>query len=885
MREQLIGMDIGGSHVAGAIIQPEKGISEILNVAMDTKDRAGVIIETISRVIIELTKGTDGLINVGIAMPGPFNYSKGVCEIHGVGGKFSKCFGLHFTEAIKNQTALQGRASLHFFNDAHCFAIGAYKHLSLPDQNLICITLGTGFGSSFIIDGSIAGRNDNIPASGMFYCEPFKDGIADDYFSTRWFLQEYKKMTGRQIASVKELTDLADTDANVRTIFQQFGINLAQFLAPWIKRSDSTALIVGGNISRSWKLFSESFEHTLSTLSADIRVYLSEDTEQQIMEGAAFLAGNKSESVTPSAFRKTTQPLLPLKKDSPGNGYEIFPSFHLENGVISAGFASMADALINEKILVIDGYGGILWERFRENLNKALIEKGASPLWYDVNACMKDEDEINAMISDSLNGDDPVFGKKYTGALSDFFDDAKLTMLSPDAEAGMCIVYGTGAALSGWKGKLVYLDVPKNEIQYRMRAGAICNLGTQTTYANTQMYKWFYFVDWPVLNEHKKNLLPAIDFLADEQRVEEISWIAGEALRNALDNILHQPFRARPWFEAGVWGGQWMKSKLPGLNPDEVNYAWSFELITPENGIILEQNNTLLEITFDFLLYRNNRDLLGKAADRFGYEFPIRFDFLDTFNGGNLSIQCHPRTEYIRQHFGENFTQDETYYILDCKDDAEVYLGFQEDIDAEKFRAVLKNAQQTGKELTITDFVQSFPAEKHDLFLIPNGTIHASGRNNLVLEISSTPYIFTFKMYDWQRLDLSGKPRPINIEHAFNNLYFERKGKWVEQHLISRPQLIEQENNNERYLLPTHPDHFYQVERYEFSGEISIKTNGQCHIGMLVEGIMIEVIAGSGKQHFHYAETFVIPAAVSEYLVRNTGPAGAKLVVSFVKDE
>jgi mannose-6-phosphate isomerase class I len=284
-------------------------------------------------------------------------------------------------------------------------------------------------------------------------------------------------------------------------------------------------------------------------------------------------------------------------------------------------------------------------------------------------------------------------------------------------------------------------------------------------------------------------------------------------------------------------------------------------------------------------LYYDNVKLLGNAAKRFGTEFPIRFDYLDTINGGNLSVQCHPRTKYIKEQFGENFTQDETYYILDCKPDANVFLGFQDNIDSIAFKKALTDSQEKGTEVKITDFVQSFPAKKHDLFLIPNGTIHASGKNNMVLEISSTPYIFTFKMYDWQRLDLNGKPRPINIEHAFNNLYFDRKGSNVNETLISHPELIAEGSNFKRYLLPTHPEHFYIIERYVFKGELPIDTNNQCHICMLVEGETIDVLIKERKHHFNYAETFVIPAAANQYIVKNNTENEAMLVVVYVKEE
>lgn len=584
------------------------------------------------------------------------------------------------------------------------------------------------------------------------------------------------------------------------------------------------------------------------------------------------------------AVRKTLQPLLPLTSSSPSlPSYNIVPTFSTQYAV-QAGYDTLTQSLLSEKTVIIDGFGGVLWDSFRMNLQRCFDGYGKKVLWYNIDSSLKSPEEINALISAHLNGNDPVFGNKYNGNLIDFFDKEKLPLLTSSDNIDLHIVYGTGAALSNWQGPVIYLDVPKNEIQYRMRAKSIANLGSEEVLENTQMYKRFYFVDWPVLNKHKEVLLSRLDYIVDEQRIDEITWMKGDDFRNTLDSMLEQPFRAKPWFEAGIWGGNWMKERIKGLPQEEINYAWSFELITPENGIVLEGNKYLLEVSFDFLLFRNNYKMLGKAAGRFGNEFPIRFDFLDTYDGGNLSIQCHPRTKYIQEHFGETFTQDETYYILDCEPDADVYLGFQEDVNPNEFKQALLEAQNNGVELPIEKYVQKHKAHKHDLFLIPNGTVHASGKNNMVLEISSTPYIFTFKMYDWLRLDLNGNPRPINIEHAFNNLHFEYQGDYVPANLISHPELMKEWPGGRMLKLPTHPEHFYTVDRYEFDHEAIIYTDGQCHICMLVEGQSVEVKVGTGNSVFQYAETFLIPAAVEQYTVRNSGTQKAFLVVAYVKE-
>jgi len=180
--------------------------------------------------------------------------------------------------------------------------------------------------------------------------------------------------------------------------------------------------------------------------------------------------------------------------------------------------------------------------------------------------------------------------------------------------------------------------------------------------------------------------------------------------------------------------------------------------------------------------------------------------------------------------------------------------------------------------------VQCHKAEKHDLFLIPNGTVHSAGAQNLVLEISATPYIFTFKMYDWLRLDLNGRPRPINIGHAFKNLDFSRKGEKVQQELISKPSILFQKDDLTCYHLPTHKEHFYDVHRLDFDSVAEVETKNVCHVLMLVEGESVTVTTADGStMSFQYAETFVIPAASRSYKIVNNANRQAKVIKAFLK--
>lgn len=583
------------------------------------------------------------------------------------------------------------------------------------------------------------------------------------------------------------------------------------------------------------------------------------------------------------ALRNTSQYILPLqKKHGPPGAYDIYPVYSIEGGKIFSTYRSLAAMLPESGTIIIDGFAGICFEDFIEEIKRCLAEENRSlPQFINVEEALLSDKEIEDTVSGFTGGDDPLFGRRTDLVLLDFFDTKKINQLKEDDNYRL--IYGTGASLVDSKAFLIYIDLPKNEVQFRLRAGMKTNIGTPPVNPKFD-YKRNYFVDWFVIKRHKENILPEIDLYVDGQRPGEITFIKGNDLRKTIRDISRSVFRVRPWFEPGPWGGTWMKDRIDGLNKDVPNYAWSFELISPENGLILESGELMLEFSFDLLMMQESGNVLGDCQEVYGNEFPIRFDYLDTYNGGNLSIQCHPRPGYIMKEFGENFTQEEAYYVMDTKDDAVIFLGFNEDIDPAQFRDELEHSYNKSVPADIEKHVQTHRTSKHDLFLIPYGTVHGSGRNNLVLEISSTPYIFTFKMYDWLRPDLDGKPRSLNIERAMQNLYFERKGKRVKEELICKPEIIASGDGWELEHLKTHPTHFYDVHRYKFDKRVLVSTENKCHVLNLVEGeyIILETLNGIRKI-FNYAETFIVPAAAKEYLLINQSDRPAMVVKAFVK--
>ena len=400
--------------------------------------------------------------------------------------------------------------------------------------------------------------------------------------------------------------------------------------------------------------------------------------------------------------RNTKQDLLPVKKVNTRNGnYDIFPFHALGDGLIHAGYQLLAGQLSKQELVVLEGYVGVDWKDVVQQLNEEFEKMGVSVTFHNANQFFKKTDEIEAMVEPFLGGEDLIFGYRTTLSLEDYLDYSEVAKLRLHSNVEMNIIFGTGSSLLGIDGYLVYFDLPKNELQFRTRAGEVYNLGIDYCKPPKAAYKHFYFVDWIVLNKHKKKLLSNITLFVDQQRPGIPAFASGKAVRKGLNEMSQSFFRVRPWFEPGVWGGQWIKEKIPDLNQDVTNYDWTFEMIVHENGLLFESDGNLLEVSFDVLMFQEKENVLGKAANRFQDEFPIRFDFLDTFDGGNLSVQCHPKPEFIQKEFGESFTQDETYYILDAKRDALVYLGFQKDIVAGDFRKALEESHKNNSEIDV----------------------------------------------------------------------------------------------------------------------------------------------------------------------------------------
>ena len=566
------------------------------------------------------------------------------------------------------------------------------------------------------------------------------------------------------------------------------------------------------------------------------------------------------------------------------SNYDKFPVVGVSDTPCDVGWAGIA-ARVKRQIqpgpfvLVLECYPGCFEQDIREQMaahfKPEIVIRAAD--------CYLPEEGIRALTARDL-GDDPVFGFMNNYEIGEFFDEEKVAAQRKriGAAAGLVVVVGTGATvIAGTWDLLVYCDMARWEIQQRQRRNEVSNLGLDNATERASLkYKRAFFVDWRAADRLKKQLLGKIDFLLDTNERNSPKLITGEQLAKGLELTAHRPFRVVPFFDPGPWGGQWMK-EVCDLPRDATNYAWCFDCVPEENSLLLGFGDVQVEIPAIDLLFTHPHELLGEAVHaRFGSEFPIRFDFLDTMEGGNLSFQVHPLTEFIQEKFGMTYTQDESYYLLDTSEGGCVYLGLKEGVDREQMISDLFRAQEGDVPFEAEKYVNQWPAKKHDHFLIPAGTAHCSGRNSMVLEISATPYIFTFKMWDWGRLGLDGTPRPIHLEYGIRNIQWDRTTAWVKKNLVNAVETVTQGDGWKEECTGLHEREFIETRRHWFTTAVPHSTNGGVNVLNLCEGreAVVESATGAFPPFIvHYAETFIIPAAVGEYTIRPHGEAEGQL--------
>lgn len=569
-------------------------------------------------------------------------------------------------------------------------------------------------------------------------------------------------------------------------------------------------------------------------------------------------------------------------------------------------------ARTENQIIAFDGYTTSDWTVFINLLARECAAAGIEFESVDANAeCFKSGKEIDAMIDPLLIWDkkiDPtlLYGKIYKGGYEGMLDEQKTQAFEEKVStlkngAGKVIaVYGYGTLIPRFRPlydtKCFFDLTPKTSI-LRIRRGEYVNIGKKRPDIINRVIRRCYYCDFEMAvcsrRELLQNNVPDFWFLSDDP--QNIQMLTYEAFADICAQLVKYPFRAKPCYIEGVWGGSYMK-KHRNLPKQMRNAAWVFDFIPMEVSVVVEAGSKKLDINFCSFVCREGESLMSKdAVEKFHGYFPIRFNYDDSYHStGNMSIQCHSGSAYNREHYGEFGRQDESYYVCVTGHDAKTFIGFRDDADIPQFFREIEAADTKHTPCDYMKYV-SYEESKPGLqVMLPAGTIHSSGRNQVILEIGSlTIGSYTYKMYDYLRLDFDGKQRPIHTRLGEENVAQNRRTSVIHDpnspdYIVQQPRVAESGDGWKELILGENQQLYFSLRRLDFEKECPQDTKGErFHVLALVDGDHVRVRSKAHPERFYdmdYLDIVCVPADMGEYVIENLGKEPVMVHKTMLRD-
>lgn len=555
----------------------------------------------------------------------------------------------------------------------------------------------------------------------------------------------------------------------------------------------------------------------------------------------------------------------------------------------------------------LDGYTTAQWQLFLNLLSRELGVLGIGLETIDGNAAtFISDEEINAMIDSMLEWDtkkDPtlLFGRIYRGGYQGMLEADKVKSFKDNVNAAktgkgkVIAVYGYGVLVPELRDlydlKLFFDVTPKTSI-LRIRGGEYANIGKKRPDIPARVIRRCYYCDFEMAVNSRKELLQsdAIDYMVLSDDVRNVKMLPRKSFDEVCSQLVKYPFRAKPVYLEGVWGGTFMK-KLRNL-PDEMrNAAWVFDFIPMEVSVLVEAGENVLDINYCTFVHKEGVKLMSEdCVKKFHGYFPIRFNYDDSYHStGNMSIQCHSGSKFNIEQYGEFGRQDESYYVCATGHDAKTFIGFRDDADIPQFFKDIEAADTEHKPCDYMKYV-SYEESKPGLqVMIPAGTIHSSGRNQVVLEIGSlTIGSYTYKMYDYLRLDFDGKQRPIHTRLGEKTVAQDRRTTWVRENIVQKPRLAEEGEGWQEYIVGENPLLYFSLRRLEFEKVCEQDTHGErFHVLALVDGEKVRIRSVEHPERYYdagYLDIICVPADMGKYVIENLGKEPVRVHKTMLRD-
>ena len=580
--------------------------------------------------------------------------------------------------------------------------------------------------------------------------------------------------------------------------------------------------------------------------------------------------------------------------------------------VVRKFVATLAEKARSEGVIVaFDGYTTAKWDLVISLMARECDLLGLSLETVDCNvATLKDGKAIDAIIDPLLIWDtkiDPtlLYGKVYHGGYEGLVDPEKAAQFMKDipakkAPGKIVAVYGYGSLMKGFRGLYdvkCWFDITPMNSMLRIRAGEYANLGKKHAGIINRTIRRCYYCDFENAVQLRKALFASgeIDwFFLDNDRAN-LQMMPFEAFADICAQLVKYPFRAKPCYLEGVWGGSYMKERRH-LPEKMRNAAWVFDFIPMEVSVLVEAGSEKLDINYCSFVHKEGVNLMGeKCVRKYKGYFPIRFNWDDSYHStGNMSIQCHSGGKFNIENYNEFGRQDESYYVVITGHEAKTFIGFRDDADIPQFFKEIEAADTQHDPCDYMKYV-SYEESKPGLqVMLPAGTIHSSGRNQVILEIGSlTIGSYTYKMYDYLRLDFDGKQRPIHTHLGELNVNQERRYSVIhdpssKDYIVQKPRLAASGEGWEEYILGENPQVYFSLRRLEFEKQCEQDTKGEkFHVLTLVDGDHIRIRSVEHPERYFdldFMEIACVPADMGKYVIENLGKEPIRVHKTCLRD-
>ena len=556
-------------------------------------------------------------------------------------------------------------------------------------------------------------------------------------------------------------------------------------------------------------------------------------------------------------------------------------------------------------IVAFDGYTTTKWDLMVSLLARECDIFGFKIEFVDsYKATFKSGEEIDAIIDPLLIWDkkiDPtlLYGKVYHGGYIGLMDPAKVEAFKKEipalkAPGTLVVVYGYGSLIQEFRGMYdvkCWFDITPMNSMLRIRAGEYANLGKKHTGIINRTIRRCYYCDFENAVQLRKQLFATGEldwYFLDNDRAN-LQMMPFEAFADICAQLVKYPFRAKPCYLEGVWGGSYM-TKLRHLPEKMRNAAWVFDFIPMEVSVLVEAGSEKLDINYCSFVHKEGINLMGETCvKKYKGYFPIRFNWDDSYHStGNMSIQCHSGGKFNVENYNEFGRQDESYYVVITGHEAKTFIGFRDDADIPAFFKEIEAADTEHKECDYMKYV-SYEESKPGL-----QTIHSSGRNQVILEIGSlTIGSYTYKMYDYLRLDFDGKQRPIHTHLGELNVRQDRRHSVIHdpkspEYIVQEPRLDKEGEGWKEFILGENPQMYISLRRLEFEVKCEQDTCGEkFHVLTLVDGDHIRIRSVEHPERYFdldFMEIACVPASMGKYVIENLGKEPIRVHKTCLRD-